>query len=96
MKKQLDEERLKLAQENPQGFIKTPRIELMPDGPDHVNWLELGKTEEKGIECTKVSWAPNFGWLWGKGWINEENIAKAKKGEPWQWLSSGIGGHGSP
>lgn len=96
LENQLSFERLNLAKENPQGFIKNPRIEMLPDGPDHLNWLELGEKEEKGIACTKVSWAPNFGWLWSTGWIDEMNIPKAKNGEKFQWVSSGIGGHGCP
>jgi len=87
----------------PSGMIKNPRIVMLPDGPDHKNWLELGKKKPIprvdgaiGYECVHVSYAPNFGHLWASGYIDDENLAKAKKGEKFSWWKSGIAGHGSP
>jgi len=88
--------KLQTIKKNLQGFIKKPRIVVLPDGPDHLNWLEVGKKSKKGWECTQVSWAQNFGHLWATGWIDDENIKKARQGKPYKWLSSGIGGHGCP
>jgi len=89
--------RQKIAEKNSSGLQKPlNKIVIMPDGPDHLNWLELGDKEGKGIRCVKVSWSPTFGHLWSSGWIDEENIEKARMGQEFSWRSSGIGGHGSP
>jgi len=37
-----------------------------------------------------------MGVLWKDGWIAPEELEKAKKGEKFRWLSSGITGHAIP
>jgi hypothetical protein len=81
----------------PSGMIDKPRIVMLPDGPDHKNWIEVGKKEDKkGYKCVRVSYAPNFGHLWSSGYIDDANLVLAEKGEAYSWISSGIGGHGCP
>jgi len=87
----------------PLGMIKNPRIVMLPDGPDHKNWFELGDKETiKGADgaigytCVHVSYAPDFGHLWSSGHIDDVNLALAGKGEKFSWYRSGIGGHGCP
>lgn len=79
----------------PLGMIKTPRIVRLPDGPDHINWIEVGKQEPRGLECFIIGYAPYFGHLWRSGWISEEELQKARSGKKYSWISSGLGGHGS-
>ena len=92
----LNDIRMFLAEQNPSGMVKNPKIVILGDGIDHLNWLELGKKESRGIETSHISWTPNFGHLWQSGWISEKEIEKAKKGQSFKWLHSGISGHGHP
>lgn len=92
----LQDIRLALAQQNLQGFTKKPEVVMLPDGSDHLTWLEVGKEEEKGLTVVLVTWAPNFGHLWRSGWISREELEKAKKDGSFEWLHRGISGHGSP
>lgn len=80
----------------PSGLIKNPKIVMLPDGPDHKNWIEVGDKEKRGLKIAIISYAPKFGHLWRSGWISEEEIEKAKQGKKFQWLSSQISGHAIP
>jgi hypothetical protein len=80
----------------PSGIIKNPTIVMLPDGVDHKNWIEVGAKEERGLNVVIVAYHPKFGWLWQSGWITEEELEKAKKGEKFRWFSSGIAGHECP
>ena len=80
----------------PSGLVKNPKIVMLPDGPDHKNWIEIGDKELHGLKIVIVSYAPNFGHLWKTGWISEEEFGKAKQGQKFQWLPQGIVGHAIP
>lgn len=77
----------------PSGLIKNPTIVMLPDGPDHKNWIEVGEKEECGLKVVVVAYAPSFGWLWRSGWVTEEELEKAKEDGEFYWLFAGIGGH---
>ena len=84
------------------GIVEKPKLVMLPDGVDHLNWIEVGKKERMstnskiGYECCVVSYAPNFGHLWHSGRIDDENLEKAKLGKKFSWERSGISGHGCP
>jgi hypothetical protein len=80
----------------PTGLIENPTIVMLPDGVDHKNWIEVGVMEEHGLKIVIVAYNEKFGWLWKDGWIAPEELEKAKKGEKFRWLSSGIAGHAIP
>ncbi len=79
----------------PTGFILNAKIVKLADGPDHENWLEIGEKTKKGFKAIKVSYATNFGWIYSRGYITEENIVKAEKGEKYEMLVS-FSGHMLP
>jgi hypothetical protein len=78
------------------GMIDNPEVISMPNGVDHLNWIELGKQKENGFDCVIVSYAPAFGWLWRSGQITREEALKAGKGKKFKWTSDGLCGHGCP
>lgn len=80
----------------PTGFIKNPTIVMLQPGPDHENWIEVGEKEEHGLACVMVSYAPKFGWLYSRGWIDEEELEKAKAGKQFKWKRGIISGHMIP
>lgn len=70
----------------PTGFIKNPTIVKLLNGPDHENWIEVGEKEKRGLVAIKVSYAPQFGWLYWRGWITPQELEKAKQGKKFEML----------
>jgi len=85
-----------MSEVKPTGLIENPTIVMLPDGVDHKNWIEVGAMEEHGLKIVIVAYNEKLGWLWKTGWITPEELEKAKRGEKFRWLSSGIAGHNIP
>ena len=76
---------------------KNPRIVTLPDGPNHMNWLEVGEEKNRhGLKVAEIAYAPSFGHLYKVCWISEEELKKAEKGEKYTWQTMGFSGHSAP
>lgn len=80
----------------PTGMIKNPEIVMLKPGPNYQNWIEVGELTQHGFRIAIVSYRKGDGHIWQSGYITKEELEKARiQGFGFQWLSSGIGGHGS-